>query len=337
MKTLVTGANGFIGQHLVRSLVRAGHEVRALAFGTYALHDLDPAALDWRVGDLADPATTQGLVDGVEVVYHLAAIPRNILSKTWDDFWRVNVLGTLYLLRAAQQAGVRRFVFVSTVEAAGFGDGVHPRREEEPPHPVNNYGRSKLEAERLVLQGPWTFESVVARLPMIYGPGTDILVPKLFRMVKRRFYPLIGSGRSLMEFCFVEDAVQGLRLCGEQPAAAGELFYISGQRSYTVREMVAHVAASMGVRVWFVHIPVPLAMLIGLTFEYTAKVFPFWPIVSPATRKPFFTRTTVFWTSHSVDIVSTDKIRARLGYAPAFDIAAGCARTAAWLNTQGIC
>jgi UDP-glucose 4-epimerase len=230
---------------------------------------------------------------------------------------------------------VKRFVFVSTVEAAGYGDGIHPRREEDEPHPTNNYGKSKLEAEKLVLDGQWSFERTVIRLPMVYGPGTFLIVPKLFGMVKRGFYPLIGNADTLMEFCYVANSVQGLRLAGEHTAAAGELFYLSDERSYSIREVVSEIAKAVGVRVQFVRIPTWLAMVVALKWEIVAKMLPFPPIVSKYSRKPFFTRETVRWTTRNVNVVSTEKMRRMLGYQPGVGIAQGCAETAQWLREQG--
>jgi UDP-glucose 4-epimerase len=328
---MVSGANGFIGQHLVRSLLDDGFTVRGMIHTDLPRYFYDEGEIEEQRGDLRKPAELAGICDGIDTVYHLAAIPRNDLSKRWDDFQAVNVEGTRNLLREADKSRVRRFVYVSTVEAAGYGDGVNPRREEDPPRPENNYGKSKLEAEGVVMSEAWKPERVVVRLPMIYGPGTFLIVPKLFAMVKRGVYPLIGSGEVKMEFCYVGNAVRGLRLAGEKTEAVGELFYVSDDRSYSLKEVVKNVAVAMNRKVHFVHIPVPFAMLIAGLWEMAAKVLPFPPIISPVSKKPFFTRETVRWTTQSINCVSTEKIRRKLGYRAETFIEEGCARTARWL------
>jgi nucleoside-diphosphate-sugar epimerase len=333
--TLVTGANGFIGQHLCRSLLDNGLTVRGLRHSDQPLYFVREDEVEWRSGDLTRPKPLAGICDGIDTVYHLAALPRNDLSKSWDDFLAVNVRGTEALLAEAQRAGVRRLVFVSTVEAAGYGDGIHPRREDDEPHPDNNYGKSKLLAERAVLTGGWSLERTVVRLPMVYGPGTFLIVPKLFGMVRRGWYPLIGSGNTLMEFCYVANAVRALRLAAEKPEASGQLFYVSDERSYCIREVVSEIAKAMGVKVRFMRVPVWLAMVIAIKFEVLAKLLPFPPIVSRYSRKPFFTRETVRWTTGNVNVVSIERIRRMLGYRPATGIAQGCAETARWLREQG--
>jgi nucleoside-diphosphate-sugar epimerase len=335
---LVTGATGFIGQHLTRKLldVNGARSVRAVSKDKDGskLYFFRDDEVDSKKADISNRESVSGIMDGINVVYHLAAIARNDLSKTWDDFYAVNVQGTVNLLEEAKTAGVKRFVFISTVEAAGFGDGVSPRKETDPPNPVNNYGKSKLMAERQVLSGEWPMERAVLRLPMIYGPGTFLIVPKLFGMVRRGFYPMIGGGSAKMEFCYVDNAVNGIILAGEKREAAGELFYISDERSYSIREVVSTIAESSGKKVFFISIPVFAAKLLGLCWEIAAKILPFPPIISKYSRKPFFSRETVFWTTRDVNTVSTEKIKSALGYSPSVNIKDGTRKTAEWLDRE---
>jgi nucleoside-diphosphate-sugar epimerase len=334
MHVLVTGANGFIGQHLVRALLDAGHHVRGMYNVEKPLYFFGSDEIEWRKAELRDPKSLQGIGKDIDLVFHLAAIPRNDKSKTWDDFLTQNVKGTELLLQECDSSKVKRFVYVSSVEAAGYGDGIHPRSEEDPTHPENDYGKSKKLAEELVLGKQWSMECVVVRLPMIYGPGTFLIVPKLFGFVKNGFYPLIGTSPTLMEFCYVGNAVSALLLVSQSKEAVGELFYVSDKRSYSIREVVSQVAKAMNVKILFVSIPVFLAMFGALLFEGMARLLPFPPLVSRYSRKPFFTRETVMWTTKNCNIVSTEKIKRVLGYTPTIDIAEGCRRTAEWLRAH---
>jgi nucleoside-diphosphate-sugar epimerase len=331
-KILVSGANGFIGQHLVRRLLSEGYQVRGTRFTERPLYFIKSEEIEWADVDLQKKESLKGVAQGISCIYHLAAIPNNDYSKTWDDFYRVNVLGTIALLEEAKEAGIKRFVYISTVEAAGYGDGISPRKELDEPRPDNNYGKSKLEAEKIVRNGLWPFECVVVRLPAIYGPGTFLIVPKLFGMVRRGFYPLIGSGNALWEFCYVENAVQAIILAGTHKAAAGELFFVSDERSYSIKEVIAAIAEAMNKRVVLLHIPRRVAYITALLWELCAKILPFPPLVSTASRKPFFTRETVWWTTRNVNIVSTEKIRKLLGYTPAVSLLQGCNETWKWVR-----
>ena len=167
---------------------------------------------------------------------------------------------------------------------------------------------------------------------MVYGPGTFLIVPKLFGFVKKGFYPLIGDGESIMEFCYVSNAVNALVLACDHKKAGGELFYVSDERSYTIKEVISRVAEAMKVNVLFIHVPVFFATCGALCFEAAAKLFPFPPLVSRYSHKPFFSRETVKWTTRDYNTVSAEKIRRVLGYAPVIIITEGCKRTAEWLN-----
>ena len=333
-KILVTGANGFIGQHLVKRLLSEGYIVRGTKYSEHLQYFFKSEKIEWRTVDLQKKTSLNGIARNVSCIYHLAAIPNNDHSKTWEDFYKVNVLGTIALLEEAKAASVKRFVYISTVEAAGYGDGINPRKESDDSKPDNNYGKSKLEAEKIVLNGTWPFECVVVRLPAIYGPGTFLVVPKLFGMVKRGFYPLISSGNTLMEFCYVENAVQAIVLAGTRAEANGELFFVSDDRSYSIKEVIVAIAEAMNKRAFMLHIPRWIAYIVACLWELAAKLFPFPPIVSPLSKKPFFTRETVWWTTRNVNIVSTEKIRRLLGYSPSVSLQRGCSETWAWLKTR---
>lgn len=331
---LITGIRGFIGQHLARHLLDHKYCVSGIDSAVHEPEFFTEKKIKYLHADITNPETLENICNNIDTVIHLAAIPRNDLRKSVEEYRAVNVNGTENLLNEAQRAGVKRFVFISTVEAAGFGDGMHPRSETDIPNPMNNYGKSKLFAETIVTNFSGSIERVIIRLPMIYGPGTMLIVPKLFGMVKHGFYPLIGSGQTKMEFCYVENAITGITLAANHKNAPGNLFYLSDERSYTIREVIRAVARSVGIPVRFICFPTPLAYVFAVIGEIAAKLFPFPPIVSPYSKKPFFSRETVWWTTRNVNIISTDKIKTILGYKPPIAIDEGCRRTAAWLKKQ---
>lgn len=329
---IVTGANGFIGQHLVRFLLDNNIKVRGICHGSLPLYFVKPHEFEKIEADLNNRQSLVNICKNCDVVFHCAAIPRNDLSKTWEEFKQTNIDGTKYLLEEAVYASVKRFVFISSVEAAGFGNGISPRIETDTSIPDNNYGKSKLLAEELVLSSPLNIERVVVRLPMIYGPGTFMIVPKIFGMVKKGFYPLIGDGHAKMEFCYVKNAIQGIFLAGQHAEANKQLFYLNDQKTYSIKEVITNVAAAMNKKILFLYIPRFVAYTIALCVEILAKILPIAPIISPISRKSFFTRETVFWTTRDVNWVNSDKARSILGYNPPIDIKSGCESTVKWLK-----
>lgn len=333
-RILVTGANGFIGQHLCRLLIDSGYQVRGMRHENRPLYFVKENEVEWFEGDLTNKFSIQNIADSVDTVIHLGAIPRNDLRKDWEEFYNVNVCGTRNLLEEAVKSKITKFIYISTVEAAGYGDGQNPRTENDVPHPINNYGKSKLDAERVVFSTEWAFQCTIIRLPMIYGPGTLLIVPKLFGIVKKGFYPFIGSGNTLMEFCYVGNAIHAIQLAIENQAANGELFYVSDERSYTIKEVINAISKSLNKKYISLHIPKIVAYLIAVVFEFIAKILPFPPIVSPYSKKPFFTKETVDWTTRNVNFVSTEKIRKLMGYKPLYTIDDGCKLTVEWLKNR---
>lgn len=332
-RVLVTGANGFIGQHLCRKLIDSGCFVRGLGHEKNKLYFISEDEIEFIYGDLRNVNTLPGIMDNIDTVYHLAAIPRNDLSKTWQDFYDINIKGTEDLLNLAKKSNVKKFIFISTVEAAGYSINFTPRVENEIPNPTNNYGKSKLEAEKIVLGNKFGIDVTVARLPMIYGPGTFLIVPKLFGIVKKGFYPFIGNGKTLMEFCYVGNAVEALFLLGTNSKSNNNLFYISDYRSYTIKEVIDAIAKSQNRKYLPIYVPVFIANFIALVFELLAKIIPYPPIISSVSKKPFFTRETVWWTTRNVNTVSTKKIQKEIGYKCIYSINEGCRVTSEWFDS----
>lgn len=333
---LVTGAAGFIGSHLVDALSADGISVRALVLPGSELSNLKASKSEIVQGDIRNPACLREAMRNVAVVYHLAAISRHDANIRNEEYHAVNVEGTQNVLESAAACGVRRVVFTGTIEAVGMSMDGKPLTEDTPQNPRNIYGRSKLEAENRVRSFPASrgVETVIVRPPMTYGPRELLLLPRLFRLVAKGFYPLIGSGKALTEFCYVKNQVAGIRLAAER-GKPGEVYFISDERSYAFEEVIDAIAAELGRRLWKPHIPVPLALCLGLTLELLAKVLRFYPFLIPQTGRPPFSRKSVAWLSESRLFVDISKARRELGYAPRHSLSTGIRETIAWYRSQG--
>jgi nucleoside-diphosphate-sugar epimerase len=198
-------------------------------------------------GDITRRLDQDILVDH-QTVFHLAGKVHALSEMAQDgaEYFQINTEGTRHVLEAAKAAGVRRFVFFSTVKAMSRDgtteaidrDGAsRPWTEADSLEPDTPYGRSKLEAEKLVLGGGYVPEPVVLRLCMVYGAGAKGNMQKMLQAVSRnRFPPLpeVGNRRSMVH---VEDVIQAALLAGEKPQAVGEVFIVSDGRAYSTRQI----------------------------------------------------------------------------------------------------
>jgi nucleoside-diphosphate-sugar epimerase len=335
-KALVTGATGFIGSHLVDSLLADEIPVRALVEPNTDPSSLKDSQSEIVYGDIRDPDAMRRVMQGVETVYHLAAISRHDVNVPNSEYYAVNVDGTKNLLEAVRNTGVKRFLYTATIEAVGMSKDGSPLTEETPQSPRNIYGQTKLEGERLVRDYAASrgMNTVVVRPPMTYGPRETILCDRLFKVIRRHVYPLIGDGQALTEFCHVKNQVHGIRLAAER-GRPGEVYFISDERSYTIEEIVRTIARVLGVRVITPHVPIPVALAVGLAFEVLSKVFRFYPFVIPQTGRPPFSRKTVAWTSESRLYCDISKARTELGYEPSLSLESGISETVQWYKEHG--
>jgi dihydroflavonol-4-reductase len=314
---LVTGATGFTGGRLARTLA-ANHQVRALVREPARARGLEASGIEVVAGDLRNQAALSAAVAGVEVVYHLAAIYRSA-GVSSDAYRAVNCIAVGDLVEAAGRAGVRRVVHCSTVGV--HGDVDHPPANEDAPlKPGDIYQVTKLEGEK-VARGAADrcgIELTIARPSGIYGPGDRRLL-KLFRNVVRGF-PTLGSGQIYYHLTYIDDLVEGLRLCGEHPAAAGRTYILAGGEVTTLNDVMRVIADVAGVRPPSIHLPVWPFWLAGAACEALCVPFGIEP--------PLYRRRVDFFTkSRAFDIT---RARTEIGYAPRVGLRDGVTRTLAW-------
>jgi nucleoside-diphosphate-sugar epimerase len=257
-------------------------------------------------------------------VYHIAAIYRQAGLRD-DEYRAVSALAVETVIEAARAAGVRRVVHCSTVGV--HGDVEHPPAGEDAPlRPGDVYQVTKLEGERLAREaGARTgVEVVIARPTGIYGPGDRRLL-KLFRGVARRRFVVLGSGDIFYHLTYIDDLVEGFRLCGEVPAAAGRTYILAGGEVTTLNELIARIAEVAGVAPPRLHLPVWPFWAAGAMCEAACAPF--------GVEPPLYRRRVDFFTkSRAFDI---GRARRELGYAPRVSLRDGIARTLAWYRRAG--
>jgi dihydroflavonol-4-reductase len=329
VKVLVTGATGFTGGHLAQYLAGRGDEVRALVrpksrrrFDASPLPAEGVSAIE---GDLIDAPSLARAVEGVDIVYHIAATYREAGQP--DSAYRaINVDGTRNLLEAAKAAGVTRLVHCSTGGVHGHIENP-PANEDAPFNPGDVYQETKLAAEQLAREfgASRGLDVVVARPIGIYGPG-DRRFLKMFRGIARRRFPMIGSGQAFYHLTYVDDLVEGFRLCGTGAAATGRTYILAGPRYTTLEQLVHLVAKVLNVAPPRVHWPVWPFWAAGLLCETIC--------VPLRIEPPIYRRRVDFYTkSRAFD---TTRARTELGYSPRVDLEDGIKRTANWYRAEGL-
>jgi dihydroflavonol-4-reductase len=324
VKVLVTGATGFTGGHLARALAVRGYDVRALVRDDTRGTDLARAGVTLVTGDLTDSSSWAGALDGVEVVYNIAALYRQA-GLAESSYRRVNAVAVGDLVMAAAASGVRRVVHCSTVGV--HGDVEHPPGDEDAPlRPGDVYQDTKVEGERLARAAAERtgIELTIARPSGIYGPGDRRLL-KLFRGVARRRFIVLGHGRIFYHLTYIDDLVEGVRLCGEVTAAAGRTYILAGGEVSTLNQLVSVIAEEAGVGPPRVHLPVWPFWIAGAACEAVCRPLGIEPPLYRR-RVDFFTKSRAF---------RIDRARRELGFAPAVGLRDGVRRTLAWYKERG--
>jgi nucleoside-diphosphate-sugar epimerase len=314
MNVLITGANGFVGRALCAELLRCGHTVRGalrqsegrlalLEGGEPVVVGTINAATDWKVA-----------LAGCSVIVHLAARVHVMDDKAGDplaEFREVNTDGTLNLARQAAQAGVKRFVFISTIKVNGEGRDV-PYRETDAAAPEDAYAISKWEAEQGLRQiaADTGLEVVILRPPLVYGPGVKANFLRLIHTVARGWPLPLGAIRNRRSLLYLGNFVDAIRLCVEHPAAAGQTFLLDDGGAVSTPELIRAVARAMGRPARLLAVPVGVLEFAGVLLGKRAAV-------ARLTDSLF---------------VDSSNIRSRLEWAPPYSMAAGLAITVAALR-----
>jgi nucleoside-diphosphate-sugar epimerase len=260
MRVLVTGADGFVGQTLLPALARAGHAVRA-AVRAPRVGRLFPGI---AVGDIGPATDWSAALEDIEGVIHLAGRAHVMREATADPlapYRRVNVEGTRRLAMAAAAAGVRRFVFVSSIKVNGERTGDRPFTAADRPCPEDAYGLSKWEAEQVLGESAVAggMETVVLRPPLVYGPGVKGNFLSLLRLCDRGWPLPLGAVRNARSLVYVGNLADALVGTLGHPAASGRTFLVKDGEDVSVPELVRRIAAALGRPARL--LPVPPAIL----------------------------------------------------------------------------
>ena len=262
---LVTGGAGFIGSHLAETLVASGHTVRVfdnLSTGDRANLAAVGGAIEFIAGDVTDFDAVRRATRGMELVFHqaaLASVPRSIADPMATH--RACVDGTLHVLLAAREAGVRRVIYAASSSAYGASTKL-PKQETDPTLPLSPYAVAKLAGEQYcaAFTEVYGLETVRLRYFNVYGPRQPpdspyaAVIPLFLRAMLAGQSPHIhGDGRQSRDFTFVEDVVQANLLAAETPVASGRVYNIACGRRTSLLQLVAKINALLGTAIAAVH------------------------------------------------------------------------------------
>ena len=314
-RVLLTGATGFVGSHIAGAFVEAGYEVLC---GVRASSDLrwisdlpiERVSLDLNGGAEGLPRA----VENADLVVHAAGITR---ARRVEDYHSVNAEGTRRLAVAAFEAGVRRFVLISSLAARGPDD---PTKDD---HPESAYGRSKLEAEAYLRSLGGRMEAVVLRPAAVYGPRDTDLLP-LFKMANRGWLPL-PSGANLLQPVYATDVARAALAAVREPLGFGP-FPVAENRLYTWKEVIAGLEKALGHTVRTVRLPAAAFTLAGRAAEWAARPFSAVPVFDERRGRDLAVHT---WTC---DISATETA---LGWRAEVALSEGLERSARWYGQAG--
>ncbi|MEA3436772.1 MAG: NAD-dependent epimerase/dehydratase family protein [Thermodesulfobacteriota bacterium] len=326
MRYLVTGATGFIGPYLIRKLISLRHTSRCLVRSESNTQVLEDLGAELIKGDITKPETLSGIADGMDCVLHMATLGHmSNFTVTEPMFDKINVQGTVNVMKEALRAGAKRVVHCSTVAAMGICPEV-PSTEESECNPHHPYGRSKLRAEKEVLRmvaGNGLPASII-RFSMVYGPGDRRDILKLTRMAKKGLFPRVGNRPKLTPLIHVEDAVRGLLLAAEK-GRPGQIYLITNGQSEPFDRVRTIIQNALGVSRMSIYVPEWAALTMALLSE---KIFSFFGKAPPLTRKNI--------ESTLADrVFSVEKAETELGFRPQVDVKAGLRDTVLWYKKNG--
>ena len=217
MKILVTGATGFLGKRLALRLSELGYEVTATGRNTLVGVDLEKQGICFRKTDLQDTESIINACKNKDYVFHCGA-----LSSPWGkykDFYNTNILGTKNIIQGCKENSVKRLIHVSTPSIYfDFKDKLNiSEKDPLPDKPVNDYAKTKLLAEQEIDKAHQEGLPVITIRPRaIFGPGDTSILPRLIKANNKRFIPVIGDKKVLVNITYVENAVDALLLCKEE-------------------------------------------------------------------------------------------------------------------------
>ncbi|MDB4286024.1 NAD-dependent epimerase/dehydratase family protein [bacterium] len=331
MKIFVTGGGGFLGLAIVEQLVEEGYEVVTYSRGKYEA--LEKLGVVHHQGNLSDYKKLKDALQGCEAVFHVAA--KVSISGSYDSFYKVNVAGTQHILKACLELNIPHLVYTSSPSVVF--DGGSEGKDEGLPYPQKfdaYYPQTKAIAEQAVLKANCPSLVTCALRPhLIWGPRDHHFLPRFFERRRKDRLRILGSGNSLVDTIFVENAarahLQALKVMQKNPAAvAGKAYFLSQDEPITIREFIDRLLATSGLPPVNKTLNPKVALFAGWLLQ---NVFRLFNIKSEPPLTLFVAKH--LSSSHWYDISAAKR---DFGYMPLVSIDEGMMRLKEWVEANGL-
>jgi len=323
LKALVTGGTGFIGSHLVESLIQRGDQIRCLIRKTSDLKWLRDLPIEFIYGDCNEKDSLKDAVKGVDQVFHLAGVTKAIDEKT---YFEVNAFGTDNLIHACLQhsSHLKKFIYLSSQAAAGPCCNGTKKKESDRCEPVSPYGQSKRMGEELAIEHAHELPLLILRPTAVYGPR-DKDIYAFFKLLSKRIKFYLAGQDQHLSMCYVQDIIQAILLASESQESKGEIFFLSDGQDYRMDEIGDTFAKVMGVT----PLSIPVTKWVIFKVAYFSEYF------SKLSGKP-----ALISRGKAEEMVQEDwgcditKARTVLGFNPQISLAQGARLSVDWYRKE---
>lgn len=324
MRVFLTGASGFVGSHVAKELIDAGHQPVCMVRATSDTALLDSRGVQTVVGSLGELDGIADTLKEVDAVIHIAGV---IKVRETDDFYRINGAASGELARLAYAANpkLKRFIYMSSVSAQGPSSGADPRPVDEPAAPVSHYGRSKLAGEVAVLEFADRMPITIFRPPPVYGPRDHEMLAA-FKFAKYGLAPVYGDGSGLLSLIYVDDLARAIVSALDVVHPSPAIFPIDDGAVHTWESLTRDVGLAMGKSPKHIRVPRAVFRVAGVASEEFGKL---------TRQATIFNRDKVTEMSQTSWVCGHEALTELLDWQPEWPIERGARHTAAWYLENG--
>jgi nucleoside-diphosphate-sugar epimerase len=323
LKILVTGGTGFIGSHLVETLLKRGDQVRCLLRKTSDLKWLEGLPIERIYGDCSDKNSLKEAVKGTDQVFHLAGITKAVKEKT---YFEINAFGTKNLIQACldNNPRIQKFIYLSSQAAAGPCRDGDKKKESDLCEPISPYGQSKRMGEELALAHAQELPLLILRPCAVYGPRERDIY-SFFKLLSKRIKPCLSGEGQHISLCYVDDIVQAVLLAAQSQEPSGEIFFLSDGQDYRLEEVGDIMAQAMGINAICIRVPAWVITGMASFSEYFSKL---------SGKPPLLNRGKVEEVVQKNWVCDITKAKRALGFQPKISLLEGAKLTFEWYKKE---